>query len=142
MVVNRKVTGTASSLPAGIGFGLLLSLGITLLGCALIAYLMLTQKLQEEAVGYASIVVLALASAAGAFLSAGMIKRMRAQVCLMTGAGYYLALLGCNALIFGGQYAGLGVTAIVVFLGCGCAAIFGMIRQKGSKAKFKKPAYR
>ena len=142
MVANRKVTGTALSLPAGIGFGLLLSLGMTLLGCALIAWLMLTQKLQEEAIGYASIAVLALASAAGAFLSAGLVKRMRAQVCLMTGAGYYLVLLGCNALIFGGQYAGLGVTAVVIFLGCGCAALFGIVRQKGSKGKFRKPVYR
>lgn len=142
MVVNRKVTGTASSLPGGIGFGLMLSLGMTVLGCAMIAYLMLTQKLQEEAIGYASIAVLAMSSAAGAFLSAGLTKRMRAQVCMMTGAGYYLALLGCNALFFGGQYAGLGVTAIVIFLGCGCAALFGIVRQKGSKRKFKKPAYR
>ena len=142
MVTNKKVTGVASSLPGGIGLGLLLSVAVTLLGCALIAYLMVTQKLQEDAIGFTSMTVQALASLSGSWLAAAKVKRMRVQVCMIAGAVYYLFLLACTALFVGGQYTGMGVTALIVFLCCGCTAVFGMINQKGVKSKMKKPAYR
>ena len=35
-------------------------------------------------------------------------------MCLAAGGGYYLCLLAITALFFGGQYQGVGVTALMV----------------------------
>ena len=68
MVVNRKVTGKASSVPAGLALGGAVSLGITLILAAVIAKMVSDEKLAEENIGYGVMVLLFTASAAGAAL--------------------------------------------------------------------------
>ena len=75
MVVNRKVTGKAMSMPAGLVIGWVVSIALTIIGALVFASLILSDKLGTEAIGYGAIVTLILAAAAGAWLAAMQIKR-------------------------------------------------------------------
>lgn len=135
MVTNRKTSGRASTLPAGIGFGAVLALGCTILGSAVLAKLIDLEKLQEESIGYGAMVILLAGSFLGALYAYRKIKRQRAMVCLLTGGAYYLTLLAMTALFFGGQYTGMGVTALTVLAGSAVAILMGLGRGSGGKRR-------
>ena len=105
MVANRKVTGTASSMPMGLALAAFISLAVTL---------------------------------AGAAVAVGKIKRRRVYVCLLSGGIYYGILLAMTALFFGGQYQGMGVTALLVLAGSGLVALLGLRGEKGAKPRRRK----
>ncbi len=142
MVANRKVTGKAIPLPAGVGMGVLISMGITLLLCAGTAWLVLTQRMGEGSLGYCVIAILLLATLAGSGAGAFAVKRQRMIVCVAVGAGYFGMLLMCTALFFGGQYEGIGVTALVILSGCLAAGLLGVKGGKRRKNKKWKPRFR
>lgn len=142
MVRNHKVTGTSSSIPVGITLGVLTALSVSLAGAAVTAYLMNGQMIDQNRIGIAVLIILVVAAAGGALLAMWRIKRLRMQMCLLTGLCYYLALLGMTALFFGGQYQGMGVAALAVLLGSGMVAFLGMKEKKVGKTKHKKAAYR
>lgn len=138
MVINKKVTGKARSMPAGLAVGLAVSLLLTLMGTALAANLILSEKLAESAIGYIAIIVLLIAGAAGAWIAGAMVKRRWMVVCLGAGGVYYLALLGITALFFGGQYQGMGVTALAILGGCGAVGLLGLRGENSSGKRHKK----
>lgn len=117
MTVNQKVTGTAASIPAGLAMGTLVSLGITAALSALAAWLVRGGSVPEEGIGYCAMVILLLSSCAGALTAIRKTKRLRMQMGLAAGGIYWLCLLAATALFFGGQYEGIGVTALMVFCG-------------------------
>lgn len=133
MVSNRKATGRASSMPGGLALGALAGMGITLIAAGLVAWLVDRGTMATEGIGYVAMVILTVSSFAGAMLACLKIKRLRLQVCLMSGGIYYLILLGMTALFFGGQYRGMGVTALMVFCGCGLAVLAGFRQGRGGK---------
>lgn len=142
MSAKKMKNKTASSIPAGIGIGLLVSIVITLAGSALTAYLIHSESVSEEGMGYGIIVTLLLSAISGAWISAGRIQRLRMQICMLSGLCYYLTLLAMTALFFGGQYNGLGITALVVLGGCGTVAILGVGGGKHRKLGKKIRAHR
>lgn len=139
---KAKARNTASSLPVGVGIGLLVSLILTVLGAALTAYLVDKEIMAQSNVGYGCVISLLVSACCGAYVSVKRVKRLRMRVCIASGACYYLLLLGITALFFGGQYEGMGITALVVLGGCLAVAIAGMSGGKSRKSLFKKSAYR
>lgn len=135
MVVNKKVSGKARSMPLGFMAGLAVSMVITLILVGIIAQLVLGEKMAAEMIGYGSMATLLLSSAAGAWVAAKAVKHRWMVVCLGTGAVYYLTLLACTALFFGGQYEGVGVTLLVVLAGSGAVGLLGL---KGESSTAKK----
>lgn len=142
MLANQKVTGRAASIPIGVGIGVLISLLITILGATVVAWLILTGRIAEGNIGYGSIVILLLSSGIGAYTAWKLIKHQRLLVCMVQSAVYYLVLLGCTALFFGGQYQGMGVTALVVLAGCGSVILLGLRREKKGKIHLQKTRFR
>ena len=138
MVVNKKVTGKAMSMPAGLALGTGIGLIVTLVMAALGAYLVLGGKLPEKSIGYISMAALLASSALGAIIAATRIKRRWMIVCLSVGTIYYFVLLGWTALFFGGQYQGLGITALLVLIGCGAVGLIGLRKEKGSAKRHRK----
>ena len=130
MVSNKKVTGRAYSMPAGIGIGVGISIALTLAGAAVVAWLLNGQKLEQSQIGYGSMVTLLLSSALGAWAACTLVKHRTMVVCLATGGGYFASLLAITALFFGGQYQGMGVTFLVALAGC---ASVGFIKAKPKK---------
>lgn len=137
MVTNRKVTGKAVSMPAGLAMGGGASFGLTLLLAVITAKLVDSGILTSDAVGYAALGILLVSGGAGAGLAAGKIKRQRLAVCMAVAAIYYCLLLSMTALFFGGQYAGMGVTAIAVAGGCGAVALAGAGKVSSGKNRRK-----
>lgn len=129
MRVNRKPTGRAVAVPVGMGWGLLTSASITLLGCLLAAYLINREILSWDYSGYGVMVILLLSAWAGASVTAIKIKRRRAVMCIGSGAAYFLLLMATTALFFGGQYSGVGETGLMIFCGCMLGILTG-IREK------------
>ena len=106
------------------------------------AILLDSQTIQESGVGYGSMLLLLLSSAAGTFTAAKTIKRQMLPMGMLSGLCYYAMLLAITTLFFGGQYQGMGVTALVVMAGC-CVTALALVKGKESGAKLhRKRAYR
>lgn len=140
MGIKKTSAKTAAALPAGIGIGVLISFAITLIGAVGITQLVTSEKMEENSMGYVIIGVLLIASMVGAWTAAALTKRLRLQVCLLEGAGYFLALLATTALFFGGQYQGVWASGITILLGSTLMAFVPALGQR--KIKIKNRAYR
>ncbi len=138
MVTNKKVRGKAMSMPLGLAMGLGVSMGLTLALAAVMSKMVLSKSMGEDAVGYGAMVTLLLSAALGAWLAAVKIKHRRMVVCLGVGGLYYLTLLACTAMFFGGQYQGMGVTALLVLAGSGAVGLMGLKGEKGSGKRRRK----
>ena len=138
MRVNQKVTGKSMSIAGGVGIGVLASVVITIISSLILAALVNNEIVKENGLGYGVIMVLLLSAVTGSLVAWKCIRHRRLLVCTLSGVGYYVALIGITALLFGGQYQGMGVTALVVLAGCGCVALIGVNGKKAGKYSFKK----
>lgn len=135
----KKITSKkASAIPAGVALGALASMCITLISCMVISFLVAGEKIGEGAIGTGAIITLVLSAAAGALTAALKVKHSRLIVCMISGCAYYLCLLCCTAVFFGGQYRGMGAAALAVLGGCLIAALPALKNGNISKKSFKK----
>ncbi len=132
-----KMTGRASSLPAGLAIGALISMIITIIVAAIGAHLMISEMVSHEQIGYCSIAALLSGTILGAMVSSRMVKRRRLIVCLLSGLTYSLILLSITALFFGGQYEGVIVTFVTICIGSVAAALL-VSRETMQKSKMKR----
>ena len=139
---TKKVTGKAVAIPAGIGMGVLAAMIVTLLGSAGLAVLLSRQKINMDSLGYWRMALLFGAGFLGAMVAMLKIKHRKMQMSLITGGGYFLVLLAMNAMLFGGQYEGVWMSALMVALGSSLAAWIGSRGGSAPKRKHKIPAYR
>ncbi len=142
MVKTSKSMKVSSSMPAAIGMGLFASLAVTLIGAGVLAWLMATERVGDGSMGIGCGVILAVASAAGALLASSMAGTQRLVVSAITAACYYALLLGMTALLFGGEYKGMGTTALWI-LGGGILSICpAFLPKKGSRRPMKRTRFR
>lgn len=142
MVMNQKLTGTASAMPSGLLKGALVGIGITLVGAAVMSALILREVLRETAIGYSAMGVILVSAFAGAMAAMNTVKQRPAVVAVLSGLIYYAVLLGANALFFKGEYEGLGVTALLVLAGVGTALLLKMKPRKGRRPSVRKNRHR
>lgn len=142
MIANRKVTGTAASLPGGLAIGAAVSIVTTVLVSAISAHLISSELLAQENIGYCAIAALVCSTILGAWMAVARIKRQKFAVSLLSGLIYYLVLLSVTALFFGGQYRGMGVTLIIVALASVAAALITGRGGKQPHPKRRKKSYR
>ena len=142
MTLNQKPTGMASSIPRGLVISGLIGVITTLIGAAIVAYLVDKELLDELKIGYAIMVMLLLASYLSALTAWKKIKHRRIIVCLSAGGVYFGILLSITALFFGGQYQAVGETAMLVLCGSMLAAMSGLKGKSSSKYRRVKNAYR
>lgn len=122
MATKLKRTGRSMSIPAGIGIGLGTALAVMVVGAMILAWLIASERAGEDAIGWGGMVILPVASVLGNLCAWGMIRHRRLMITGITTAGLYVLLL-LLALPFGGQYEGLGTTALLVALGGGISLI-------------------
>lgn len=135
MTVNRKVTGTAASIPRGLLIGNGISIALTVLLAGILAKLVSAEKLEWEQIGYGIMVLLFVSSATGTIAAVRAIKRQRLAVCLLSGGIYWLTLLAITALFFGGQYHGVVATGATILAGCGTVCLVGLRQKRGGEHK-------
>lgn len=133
MVRKGNITGTASSMPAGLAMGGAVSLGITLLGSAVLAWLVHGERMDLDKIGYGILVLLLLGAFLGAEVAFRKIRRQRLLVCAASGVIYFGLLMALTALFFGGQYSAVGVTALLILAGSGTAGLLGLSGGRGGK---------
>ena len=124
-----KLTAKAMTIPAGLVLGVATALAVTGIGAGVGAWAVLRGMISEKVIGYLVMAILLLSSAAGAAVAAGTIQRLRGQMCLAAGGGYLLSLLAVTAVFFGGQYRGMGVTALMVL----CGSVLVILLAPGGK---------
>ena len=142
MVKSKRTMGTAMSMPGGIVLGVGISIVITLIGALILTALISHQSMRFESVGYGCTAALLVSSLAGSYLSAQVIKRRSLLVCGLTGLIYFLILLSVTAMFFGGVYSGVGMSALMVFLGSGGAAFLSTALKKQPNWNKRKIAFR
>ena len=135
MTINRKVTGTAVSMPVGIGLGCVVSIILTIIGSAIAAKFISEEVIMESAIGYAVMIIILLATMAGSGIAVCKVKRRILQVSALAGFSYFLILLAATALFFGGQYQGMWATALLIAGGCGAVALMNSRDRKGMHSR-------
>lgn len=138
MAVKRSTQTKLGNIPKGIGIGLAVSMTTTILGAAVFAWLLATERIGEGSEGYISVMLLMVSSILGALISCWMIKEKRLPVCLLSGYAYFISLLAINALFFEGTYRAVGESALVVLAGALSVAILGLKGTKNKKRKRRK----
>ena len=123
MVVNKKPSGRAVSAVTGITVSTIISLIITLLTSFVLSLMISFEYVDENALGYGAMLILLLSSMVGAAIANQLIKRRRMFVCVLNGLVYYSILLMGTALLLGGRYQGIGVTAALVIGGSAAAGL-------------------
>lgn len=136
---TRKPLGT---IPGGVVLGLCISIMITLLGTIILAYLISSDKMGDASVNPGSTVVLFLGAAAGAWTVMARAKEKKWIVLSSFALGYFLILLSLTALFFGGEYAGIGKSAVIILVGCVSSFLPGILEKRKGSGRHKIPSYR
>ena len=125
------------SLPISIGIGCFVSVVMMLLGTMAIAMLLDGQAMGTEKIDYGVMIVTALSSIAGCFAAKKAAGKNILLVCMVTGVCYFLVLLSCNVLFFGGAFRAVFVTGVLILGSCACVSLLGLTqkRTRGSKRK-------
>lgn len=131
MAVKQSIK--LGNLPRGITVGLIVSMISTLIGAAIAAWLLASEKVGEGSVGYIVLILLLISGFLGAMTSCNIIKQKRLPACIISGGVYFLCLLGINALLFQGTYSGVGESALVILAGVLSAALLGLKNDKKMK---------
>ena len=141
-MTRKQRNGKPWTMPGGIGLGVVMAMGWTIGMAILTGKLMDAERLAMESVGYASMVILVSAAWIGCTIAYGKIRKQKAMVCAMTASGYFLSLLAVTALFFGGQYRGIGATALMIVCGCALAMMVGNRAGKGKSRKTPQKLFR
>lgn len=134
----KKTTGTALSIPAGLGLGVLVSITVTLLGVTVIAWLLSAERIEEGSIGYIAMGILSIAAILGCLTAVGKTKRLRLQISMLSGACYFLTLLAITALFFGGRYQAVGTTLAIIVVCCALVAFLPGNKKGPRKPKSKR----
>lgn len=123
MVVNRKPSGTAKSMPAGLAMGWVAQMLVTAAACLLLAMLILNGRAGWEAVGYGVMIILLLSSYLGAAISCKRIERRKLLVCGLSAIIYFLTLVAMVILLFDGRFDAVWAPAMLIAGGAMAAAL-------------------
>ena len=137
MALKPSTQKKNGNIAKGIGIGLVVSLLCTVLGSAIAAWVLATEKIGEGSVGYVAVILLLLSSMFGALASSTCIQQKRLPVCLLSGGVYLLLLFGINVLFFQGAYRGVGESALVILAGVLSVAVLGLKGDKRPKKQRK-----
>ena len=141
--MNKLFTtnGKASSMPAGLVWGGVSGMISTLVLSALLAWMIVEGKLRQNQMGYGIMVILTVSAFLGAKTAFAKVQRRRLMVCTGAGAVYFAMLLSVTALFFGGQFSGVGETALMILCGCGMAFLLKKPAGNGIRAPKIKARY-
>lgn len=115
--MQNKVTGRASSIPAGLAVGALISILVTVGICVIGGWMIGSEMMEQNKIGYCSITALLASSILGSMVASKKVQRKRLLVTLVSGGIYYAVLVAITIIFFDGSFQGMGVTFITVLVG-------------------------
>lgn len=122
-------------MPAGLLAGGICALAGTLVLSAILAKLVDMEVIPQDKIGYGIMVLLLLCAFLGANVACGRIKRQYLIVSAISAGIYFVVLICITALFFGGEYSGVGVTAMLVLCGSLLAAFARSGKGEGRKRR-------
>ena len=126
------------SVLVGVLVGALVSIFITVIGAGLVSALIHREFISENSVGYAVMILLMLSAYMGGISACRYVGRKQLVVSMFAGVSYFAVLVAITAMFFDGKYAGIGVTAMVVFCGVGLSALLSKEKKRtGKRLKMK-----
>ena len=134
-------TGKAVSVPTGLFFSLLVNIFLTITVIAVIAILLLHNRITWNDTGYWIMAMLLVSSFAGSKIAIETIKTQRYLVSLMAGVLYWMMLLCITALFFGGNYCSIFETGALIISGSVTAALLQLPQKRRTYIK-RRPLYR
>ena len=105
-----------------------MSLALSALGAELVS----REVIAETSIDALTAAILILSAACGALLAVTVTGHHRLPVCMLAGGIYFLSLLSCTALLFGGVYRAVGVSGLTVLGGCGAVVLLGL-KESGNR---------
>lgn len=142
MASKKIVSKRERTLPTALAFGLLAGVLVTLLGTGLLAYLINRETVEIDGIHFGGVVIHLLGSAVTCLVAYGLMKRQRVVVCALSALCYFLIQLGMTALVFNGQYQGIG-SGVLSIVGGGVLSILpGLISRGGGGKRTKLKAFR
>lgn len=142
MSVKRKRGNITRTMPGAIGLGLCIGITLLLVGCAVLAWLVISEKVDMNSIGFGNGIILILSSGIGAWLAAALAGSKRLQVIGIFAAVFFAVLLSMTALLFGGQYSGILVNGTCILAGAGGVLLLGKLPKKAKVSRRKIKAYR
>ena len=140
MKLQTKGNTKEKSLILSVALGVCFSMLMTISGAALTALMVNGQTIGEGRAGLAAKIIVGLSTIVGCVVASLFAKRLRLQVCMLCGGTYYSVLLGMTALLFGGEYTSMGITALIVLIFCVGTAFIP--DKKGRKWTHRNKGYR
>lgn len=128
--MQRKVTGRASSIPAGLAAGAAVSILMTALVCIIGGWMIGAEMMEQNKIGYCSITALLASAILGSMVAGNKIQRKRLLISLASGGIYYAILVAVTIVFFDGSFQGMGVTLITVMIGVLASVLLQNGRQK------------
>lgn len=142
MVSKQIPTKKDKGLPEALGVGLLAGMVFTLAGTGLLAYLIGNETMEMNAVGAGCIVIHLIGSALSCLVAYAIMKRQRIVVCALSALCYFLVQIGMTALVFDGQYSGVGAGVLAIVGGGVLSILPGFISRNSGGKKFKIKSFR
>lgn len=129
-MAQKHTNSDMKGLPVSLAIGAGGSIGVTLLLSAIAAHLIHLELISEESARSCVVLVLILSSAAGAAIAWLRVGHHKLLVCAAAGMAYYVVLLACTALFFGGEFRNMAVTALAILGGAGAVVLTGLRESK------------
>ena len=136
--MKQKTGFSIGSIGTSVMIGTSVSMAGTLIGTAACAALISSETIAAESIGYCAMVIVLLASMAGAAIGAGKAKKKRLYTCMLVAASFVLSLLAITALFFDGAYTGVWVTALVISAGSVASAFLAKSNRKQNSSRRSK----
>lgn len=141
MTSGFKQTGKARSIAGGLAIAAAVSMTLTIVLSAAVAYFLNEERVTWQQAGYWIMGMLFAASFIGGKCAYLSVKRQYFVISIMSGILYWGLLLCISALFFGGNFGAVWETAGIVGAGAATAAL---LRSPGGKGRNRKAtgAYR
>lgn len=131
-MVQKHTQNILKGLPAGLTIGAGGSIAVTLLLASIIAYFLNREMITTESAMTCTVIIPILSAAAGAEIAWMRVGHHKLLVCAGAGIVYYLLLLACTSLFFGGEFQNMAITALAVFGGVGAVVLIGLKDNKNT----------
>ncbi len=106
-----------TGMPAAIGIGAGVSVLMTVICSAALAFLISSGRMAPGSMGYGVLGILMLSAVIGSAMACAKVQGKRMIVSAASAASYLTVLLCMTALFFGGEYNGVLVTTLVILGG-------------------------
>lgn len=136
--MKKKQFGIGVTMAIGVG----ISVAAMLAGIAISAGLIISDRMPVSAQGYCVMVIAVVSSFLGAVAVLRKAEGKKLIISTLFAAVYVLVLLGISALLFEGQYQGIGVTALLILCGATVGAFLGTKDKKRGISRKSKMKHR